>query len=169
VEYTQKLWTRRKMSKQRVISTKFWDDTYIINLDPIEKLLFLYFLTNPLTNICGVYEISLRRVALDTGIDKDMILKILDRFERDDKMIYFDGWLAVKNFVKNQNLNPSVKEGIKREFDGLPKPIKDRLGTGWGEAVVLNLTKLNLTKPIFEKEEIKQLRKLPTIEELRKR
>jgi len=37
--------------KKRYISTKFWDDEFIVNLDPIEKLLFMYFLTNPLTNV----------------------------------------------------------------------------------------------------------------------
>ena len=57
-----------------MVNTKFWDDTYIVTLDPIEKLLYLYFLTNPLTNICGIYEIQLRRVAFDTGIDKEVVV-----------------------------------------------------------------------------------------------
>ena len=41
--------------KQRYINTKFWDDNYVIQLDPSEKLMFIYFITNPLTNICGIY------------------------------------------------------------------------------------------------------------------
>ena len=41
--------------KHRYIKTKFWDDSYIIELNPHEKLLFLYLITNPLTNIAGVY------------------------------------------------------------------------------------------------------------------
>ena len=44
------------MSKQRSVDTCFWDDRYITQLDPSEKLLFLYLLTNTLTNICGVYQ-----------------------------------------------------------------------------------------------------------------
>ena len=35
------------MAKQRYINTKFWRDSYIEDLDPIEKLLFLYLLSNP--------------------------------------------------------------------------------------------------------------------------
>jgi len=138
------------MAKQRIISTKFWDDTYIINLDPIEKLLFLYFLTNPLTSICGVYEISLRRIAFDTGIDSEMVNKILSRFETEKRVFYVDGWIVIKNFIKNQVLNPSVKQGIMREFKLIPPPIKQQLGTEWdslSESALLNLTKLNLTKP----------------------
>ena len=68
--------------KKRYISTKFRDDWFVVNLDPIEKLLFLYFLTNPLTNVAGIYEISMRRISFDTWIDKDMILKIIERFTK---------------------------------------------------------------------------------------
>lgn len=145
------------MTKQRYINTKFWDDSYVIELDPIEKLLFLYFLTNPLTNISGVYEISLRRIAFDTGIDSEMVLKILTRFKDEGKAYYIEGYLAIQNFVKNQNLNPSVVEGIKRELKLIPKPILNILsqsGYSLSEPVLLNLTKPNLTKlngkPFFD-------------------
>ena len=37
------------MAKTRIINTRFWIDDYTSNLDPIEKLLFLYFLTNTAT------------------------------------------------------------------------------------------------------------------------
>ena len=74
-----------KMAKERYINTKFWDDSYIVKLDPIEKLLFIYLLTNPLTNICGIYEVSLRRIAFDTGIEEEVILTLLRRFEEKRK------------------------------------------------------------------------------------
>ena len=101
------------MSKQRYIDTKFWDDNYIVERDPIEKLLYLYLLTNTLTNILGIYEISLRRIAFDTGIDKDMVIKILERFEKDYKIKYSDGYVVIKNFVKHQSNNPKINKGIE--------------------------------------------------------
>ena len=109
------------MARQRYINTKFWDDKYIINIDPTEKLIFIYCLTNPLTVICGIYEITIKRIAFDTGIDKDMIIKILERFEKDNKILYRDGWLAVKNFIKNQSLNPKIIKGIMTELHACPK------------------------------------------------
>lgn len=115
------------MAKERMVNTKFWDDTYIANLDPIEKLLYLYFLTNPLTNICGIYEIQLRRIAFDTGIDRDMVLKILDRFAKDKKIYYLEGWLAIKNFAKHQKDNPKVKKGIEIAMQQVPSEIIDRI------------------------------------------
>ena len=101
------------MSKKRYVDTKFWVDTYIVEKDPIEKLLFLYLLTNTLTNILGIYEISIRQIAFDTGIDKDMVINILKRFDTDGKVKYEDGWVALKNFTKHQLDNPKINAGIE--------------------------------------------------------
>lgn len=131
------------MAKKRYVNTRFWDDTYISNLDPSEKLLFLYFLTNPVTNISGIYEIPLKRIALDTGFDIEMIKKMMSRFIRDKKIVYEQGWLVLLNFIKHQNINsPAVQKGIENELKNSPNFLRryiDRI-----QAVVhLNLN-LNL-------------------------
>ena len=117
------------MSKFRYINTKFWDDPYIIDLDPIEKLMYIYFITNPLTNICGIYEITIKRIGFDTGIDRDMVAKILARFEKDDKMYYRNGWIAVRNFIKNQRQSDKVGDninvGIQRNLESVPEEMKN--------------------------------------------
>lgn len=116
------------MAKSRVINTKFWADDYISHLDPTEKLLFLYFLTNPFTDISGVYEIPLKNIALDTGIDKEMVEKIIKRFEKHGKIFYRKGWLAIKNFSKHQNLNnPKILAGVEMGLSKAPDFIKDKL------------------------------------------
>lgn len=110
------------MSKQRMIDTKFWDDNYTSNLDPIEKLLFLYCLSNTHTNICGIYEIPLKSIASDTWIDKNMVLKILDRFERDRKILFRDWWLVIFNFIKYQNQwSPKIQQWIENNLRKVPK------------------------------------------------
>lgn len=113
------------MATQRLVNTNFWKDTYVIDLDPVQKLLFLYFLTNPRTTLAGVYEISLREVAFDTGIDRDMVEKIVAKFCADGKMHYERGWLILRNFVKHQRLNPSIEKGIARAVAELPKWLQD--------------------------------------------
>lgn len=153
------------MSKQRLISTAFWKDTYIADLDPTEKLLFLYLLTNHQTNVAGIYELSLREMAFDTGIDKDMIVKILARFQKDGKLYYKNNWIALYNWIKHQARNPKVAAGVERIIDDLPEWLrKDLLDPddpqtnllddslskpmdSLSKPIVLNLTKLNLTKP----------------------
>jgi hypothetical protein len=130
------------MAKKRYIDTRFWSDNFIVELDPLERYLFLYFLTNEHTTICGVYELPLRTMAYETGLDKEMLLKILPRFE--GKVYYIDGWIYLKNFVKNQVKNASVEKGIEVCMSNIPDEIKkkieqldtesDSLGTAGGEA-----------------------------------
>ncbi len=137
--------------KNRYVNTHFWGDNYICNLDPIEKLLFMYFLTNPFTNISGVYEINIRQVPLDTGIDKDMVLKILDRFQRDGKIYYYEGYIIIKNFTKHQAQgSKTVLAGIHNNLQSLPENIKKFISEsveGIDTLSHLTITKPNLIKP----------------------
>lgn len=134
------------MAKSRVINTRFWSDGFVrTKLNPLDRYVFLYFLTNERTNICGAYELPLEIVASETGIERETLLKMMPRFEG---KIYYEGdWVVMPNFIKHQTLNPSVLAGIKREYNILPKVVKDRLYTDWVQLGLLNLTKLNLTKP----------------------
>ena len=142
------------MAKKRQINTKFWDDQYISNLDPTEKLLFLYLLTNPLTEMCGIYEIQVRRMALDTGIDKDMIPKIFSRFADAGKIFYINNnWVYVRNFQKHQAVNDSIKIGIKRTLEEIPVEIMQvvcSINTEWGQTDGSLSTVCGILKPKLE-------------------
>lgn len=114
------------MSKTIMFNSRFWEDSYISNLDPTEKLLFLYFITNPRISLSGIYEIPIRNISLDTGIDKEMIEKILIRFGEDKKIVYKDGWICVLNYPKYQNYNsPFVVKGVDNELKLLPIGLLD--------------------------------------------
>ena len=113
------------MAKHRYINTHFWKDNYIINLDPTEKLVYLYLLTNPLTNIAGIYEINLKEIANDTGIIKEIVDTILKRFERDNKLKYSGGYIIIKNHLKHQDFkSPKIQSGIADIINSLPEEIK---------------------------------------------
>lgn len=136
------------MAKQRYIQDSFWTDPYIEKLDPSEKLLFLYFLTNPLCNIAGAYEVRNSRVAYETGFDKEMVDKIKSRFVNDGKMLIADDWIILTNFAKHQTINPNVKAGMQRIIDDLPDKVKALKGfESLSYFTLLNLTLPNLTKP----------------------
>jgi len=137
------------MSSQRMIKDSFWTDSYIARLDPSEKLLFLYLLTNPLCNIAGIYEIQLRRIAFDTGFDVDMVEKLLCRLEKDDKILRKDEWILIINHAKHQAYkNDNVTKGISRIIEELPEKVKALKGF----ERLSHLTLLNLTLPNASKE-----------------
>lgn len=90
------------MSTQRYISTSFWDDEWIHKLDPSEKLLYLYFMTNPLTNIAGVYKLSNSRISYDTGFNDNTIGHIMEKFEKAGKAYRIGEYIALPSWPKHQ-------------------------------------------------------------------
>lgn len=74
----------------RNIQMSFWTDPKIADdFSPEDKYLYLYLMTNPHTNICGCYEISLRQIADETGYTKDKVEKLLTHLEKDHKVIAY--------------------------------------------------------------------------------
>lgn len=122
--------------KLRSVNTRFWDDPFVENLNPTEKLLFLYLLTNPLTNLLGVYEITLKRICYDTGLTKETVSKGFESFGKHKKaFLTVDNYVILPNWLKNQNLNSNMKIAVAREFAKLPKHIKDSILTNDSEGL----------------------------------
>jgi len=132
-----------------MISSKFWTDTYVEKLTPMEKFLFLYLLSNPLNNILGVYEISKKRISYESWIDLETVSKGLERFIKDWKILIVKDWIFIKNFPKNQSLNPNVLKWMQRILDLVPLAILRETWKGLkGYTKALGyLTLLNLTLP----------------------
>lgn len=141
---------------KRCVSSHFWDDNYVVNLDPIEKLLFLYFLTNPLSRISGFYEISLKRIAFDTGIDKEMVLKIIKRFEKDGKVFYYKGFIILPNYPKFQSLNHNMIKAVKKDLEEAPELLKAFEGFQRLLKHCQSLWNINIEFKLKKKKEIKK-------------
>ena len=117
------------MATQRYISTSFWDDEWVQTLDPSEKLLYLYYMTNPLTNIAGVYKITVRRISFDTGFNLDTIGHIMQKFEKARKAYRRGEYIILPNWPKHQKWQESdkIKTGIDTILRSLPKDIDAEL------------------------------------------
>lgn len=115
------------MAKQRFINTRFWSDSFIVALAPLERYLFLYFLTNEHTSICGIYELPIRTIAFETGVREKLVSKIIERLN--GKIYYIDGWVFIRNFERHQFArgNSKVKIGIANEKKAIPKEIIARI------------------------------------------
>jgi len=110
------------MGKSRMLKTRFWTDGFIITLDPVEKLLFLYLLTNQYTSICGIYECPLKVMAFETGIDRDAFERVIERFK--GRIHYKNNWVYIRNFIKHQSSSPTIQIAIKNELSELPVSVK---------------------------------------------
>lgn len=141
------------MARNRMVNTRIWSDPRVLDLDPSEKLLWVYLITNDHTSICGIYEIHPRVIAMETWFDKDMIEKILTRFTSDKKIKRYKNRIHLIKFTEHQASNPSVEKWIERELNEISEEVKDGLSNSIIQPVpslwqlgLLNLTKPNLTK-----------------------
>lgn len=90
---------------KRMISSDMWSDKIFEGLGCKEKLLFIYLITSPYTSQAGIGQVTDKRIADDTDLDRkeipDIMLNLAGLVERQKE------WFWVKNFLAHQGQNPS--------------------------------------------------------------
>ncbi|MED3738806.1 DnaD domain protein [Virgibacillus pantothenticus] len=112
------------MAKFRMVHTEFWNDPRVVEeMTPEDKYFFLYLLTNANTTQIGIYQITKKQMAFDTGHSIESINALLDRFINHHKIINYDPAtreLAIKNWGKYNFLR-----GGKPMLDCVTKELKE--------------------------------------------
>ena len=88
------------MSSYRQIHTKMWKDSWFLELDPDYKLLFVYLFSNERVNLVGLYDLSPRVIAFETGLSAETVQAGLDHFQSTGKIMYDNGWLWIRNLLQ---------------------------------------------------------------------
>ncbi|AWW32160.1 hypothetical protein DN752_19565 [Echinicola strongylocentroti] len=71
------------MAKYRHVHCEFWNDEKVeLEMTPEDKYLMLYLLTNDRTNSIGIYPITFKRMAYQTGYSMESVNNIVERLER---------------------------------------------------------------------------------------
>jgi hypothetical protein len=96
-------------NKHIYFSVSFWDDEWVCSLKPLEKMLYLYLLTNPLTNIAGVYKITERRIVFDTGLTQKQVQDFIGKFQEDHKAYRMGEYVVIPSAPKHQQWETSDK------------------------------------------------------------
>lgn len=104
----------------RVVKTNFWKDSLVDSFSPEDKYFWLYLLTNPQTNLLGVYQISVRVMSFEMGYSTEAVYVLIDRFTNKYNLIrYVDGEVAIKNYLRH-----GIVKGGKPVLDALTKAMK---------------------------------------------
>lgn len=109
------------MAIYRYIHTCFWEDDKIIDeMDLTEKLFYLYLLTNSRVKQCGCYDISFKKITVETTLTKTQTENLLEKFENEYKTIKYNKKtkeILLLNFHKyNWTNSPKVKSCIESEI-----------------------------------------------------
>jgi hypothetical protein len=132
------------MAIYRNIHISFWEDSKVLDDMSIEDRYFmLYLLTNPHSNQIGCFEISKRQIINETGFDKKKVDELLEKFEKELKIIIYSPEtkeLFIKNWHKyNWSNSPKVMACVKKEFLNVKSPIlKEELEKMFKEIYCIN-------------------------------
>lgn len=75
----------------RLVYTEFWQDPKVMEeMTPEDKYFYLYLLTNPCTNMIGIYRIVKKQMAFDLGYSIESINSLMDRFINYHKLIKYN-------------------------------------------------------------------------------
>ena len=107
--------------KQLSISTNMWSDPYFVSLDCKEKLLWMYFLSNPVINIAGIMREGVKSLSMQCAIEDYEVEFIMEKFVADKKVLYQDNFIFVINWMEYHCYNPSVLVGAKACIADVPE------------------------------------------------
>ena len=87
------------------VNTSFWTNSTVVDdFTPEERYIYLYCMTNPHTNLCGCYEVSIKTIAAETGMERFEVTDILNRLQHRHEVICYDistRELLVVNWLRN--------------------------------------------------------------------
>lgn len=112
------------MATYRNVHTSFWQDGFVLGLTPEEKYFYLYLMTNSKTTQCGIYELPVRVIEMETGYNRETVEKLLDRFIKYKKILYNErtqevmltNWIR-HNLPKSDKIVKCIQKEVKTVKD----------------------------------------------------
>lgn len=120
------------MSNRKHLDDRIWDDSFFLELNPAQKCLFLFYLTNPSLSLCPIFEISEKMVLLRTQLEKKEFEKAKQLFSQKGKIFFYENWVFLPNFMKYNSGITSIGENGKpsntlkpfiKELQSIPKDV----------------------------------------------
>lgn len=75
--------------RYRILTEQFWTDVKIEEMSFEEKSMYAYLITNPYTNGCGCYEVTLRQIAAQTGLTVKAATALITALQDKYKVIHY--------------------------------------------------------------------------------
>jgi len=106
----------------RPIDIEFWQDDFILELTPEQKLSYLFLLTNRRTTQCGIYNIGLTIAQVELQFSEEKIIDHLKFFQDKGKILYNDetkevmilNWHKYNNIHNHKNIRICINKELKR-------------------------------------------------------
>lgn len=133
----------------RIVYTEFWSDPKVMeDMTPEDKYFYLYLLTNPCTNMIGIYRIVKKQMAFDLGYSIESINSLMGRFINNHKLVLYNEEtkeICIKNYGK-YNLN----KGGKPMIDCIKKDLGNVIDKTFIKEIATNVKNTSIKQLIDE-------------------
>lgn len=112
--------------RYRILAEQFWTDVKVEEMSFEEKAMFAYLITNPYTNGCGCYEVTMRQIAAQTSLTVQKVQALLKVLQDKYKVIrYYDEtceMLVFKFGRYNWSASPKLLQGAMNDATTIKNP-----------------------------------------------
>lgn len=111
--------------KTRIIQTRFYDDEFIVDCDLFSQHLYMYLLTCQYINLCGIFQLSLKKVQFESKLSEEQLLLALETLSKGGKAFYHRGWFFIPNAIKNNNYAnfEGNRKALVKEISLIPQDV----------------------------------------------
>lgn len=111
------------MIQFRSIHTKMWRDSWFSELDAEGKLLWVYLITNGAASLTGIYYLSIKFAAFETGLGQERVQTLMAQFVLAGKIEYENEVVWIRRMRRYQAANessPKIKPRIEKDLSEIP-------------------------------------------------
>ena len=115
------------MEIRRYLNTRIWGESWFEPLTATEKLIWIYLLTNPATNMLGIYGLTVRRIGYDCNTSAQIVRRCIKKLEDLKLIIMIHEHIIITHWLTQNAMNPSMKLSALKDFDNLPDKVRAAL------------------------------------------
>jgi hypothetical protein len=142
------------MAEYKQIKTRIWQDNWFLSLNPEEKIIWLFLLTNEYCHLSGLYELPKPLISSLTGVIKWQ--EALKKFEQSKKIVLIEDWVFIVNKSKHQPISKNMKDNVNisiqrylEENKEIHKMVLEKLGK-FNKGSTKGLQRVSETLPKIE-------------------
>ena len=111
--------------KTRIIQTRFWDDEFVSEATKHTKYLYIYLLTSQYINLCGIFQLSDKKIIFETGMTAGELNIAKKELVENKKVLFKNGWIKIVNAEKNNQYrnSPLNEKPYNKELEHVPSDV----------------------------------------------
>ena len=147
--------------RARQVQSRFWDDEFVVEATWQSRYVFMYLLTCPAINMSGIFQISDKKIAFETGLSDEDVMIAKEELSEHKKVLFHEGWIYIVNAFKNCKVwkSPMCWDAWEEEWSKVSQAIREHFNT------TMDIDIYTTQKQEIDKEQLRPRKKRQSFEE----